>query len=122
MDLKQFWPELKETASKWSDDGAPRLGAALAYYTALSIAPLLIIIMGIAGLVFGREAAQGQVHEQLENLIGADGALTVEALIRSASHPTSGIVATSISIVILMLSAAGLFGQLQDALNVIWGV
>jgi len=117
--LKQI---VTEAASQWMDDKAPRLGAALAYYAIFSIAPLLVIAIGIAGLVFGREAAQGQITAQVGQLVGHQGGEAVEAMVESASKPEAGTLGSVLGIAMLLLGAAGLFGQLQDALNTIWEV
>lgn len=113
---------LKETWSDWNEDKAPRLAAALAYYTAFSLAPLLVIAIAIAGLVFGEEAARGQVSAQIQGLLGPDGAEAVETMIAGASKQSSGIIATIIGFVTLLFGASGLFGQLKDAMNTIWEV
>jgi membrane protein len=123
MNLKAIWEILKETFSDWNEDKAPRLAAALAYYTMFSIAPVLIIVIAIAGLVLGREAVQGAIAQQIEGLVGnRESALAVQAMIQSASKPSTGIIATVIGLVTLLFGAAGVFGQLQDALNTIWEV
>ncbi len=120
--LKTFFGFIKEAFDEWNEDKAPRLAAALAYYTAFSIAPLLIIIIAVAGLAFGQEAAQGQIVEQVQGAIGQDAAVMVEEIIANAYQPGVGIFATVIGLASLILGAAGLFGQLQDALNTIWEV
>lgn len=113
---------LKATFSEWIDDKASRLAAALAYYTAFSLAPLLVITIGVAGLVFGDDAAQGKILGELQTVMGPDGARFVQELIAAARKPASSIAATVIGIVILVFGASGVFGELQDALNTIWGV
>lgn len=116
------WQLVDETYSHWSRHKAPRLGAALAYYAIFSLAPLLIIAIAIAGLVFGHKAAEGQIVAQIQDLIGEKGAKAVEMMIESASRPRSGVVATVLGIVTLLLGASGVVAELQDALNTIWGV
>lgn len=113
---------LKETFKEWQEDKASRLAAALAYYTAFSIAPLLIIAIAIAAVVFGEEAARGGVEEQLRGLIGQQGAEAVEEMIKNSSKPAEGTIATIISVFFLLFGASGVFGQLQDSLNTIWEV
>jgi len=120
--MKEVWELFKAAGVHWLDHKAPRLGAALAYYTAFSLAPLLVIVIAIAGLVFGRDAAMGQISEQMNGLIGEDGAKAVETMVASASHPASGIIATVVGVVMLLIGALGLFAQLQDALNTVWEV
>jgi membrane protein len=114
---------LKQTASEWMEDDAPTLGAALAYYTVFSLAPLMTIAIAIAGFFFGKEAAQGQIFDELRVLLGEEGGKAVEEMVQSASaQPTAGIVATIISVIILLFGASGVFGQLQASLNTMWGV
>jgi membrane protein len=120
--MKRIFNLLKEAFQEWNEDRAPRLAAALSYYTVFSIAPLLIVVIAIAGLAFGQEAVQGQIYRQLDGLIGADGADTVQDLIENARNPASGIFATIIGVVTLLLGAAGAFVQLRDALNTVWDV
>lgn len=122
MKIQRWWQLVKDTASEWLEDKAPRLGAALAYYTIFSLAPLLVIVIAIAGLVFGREAVQGHIAQQLQNLIGEQGARTLETMVANASKPGEGTLASILGIVMLLFGAMGLFGQLQDALNTIWEV
>ena len=119
---KEFWPLLKAAAADWSHDRAPRLGAALAYYTVFSIVPLLIVIIAIIGLVFGQEAAQGAIIEQISNLVGEQSAAAIKDMIERAEKPTAGIVSTLVAVVVLLSGAAGLFGQLKAALDTVWGV
>jgi membrane protein len=113
---------LKQTFSDWNEDKAPRLAAALAYYTAFSLAPLLVIAIAIAGLVFGEEAARGQIVGQISGLVGPQGGEAIESMIAGASRQDSGIVATVIGLATLLFGAAGLFGQLKDAMNTVWEV
>jgi membrane protein len=120
--LNAVVPLGKETFSDWSSDKAPRLAAALAYYTIFSIAPLLIVILAIAGLVFGQKAAQGQLTSQIQQLVGPASAQAIQEMLAHARHPTHSIVATVIGTITLVLGAGGVFGALQDALNTIWGV
>jgi membrane protein len=120
--VKRYWLLLKESASSWLNDKASRIGAALAYYTIFSMAPLLVLVVAIAGLVFGREAAEGRIVEQIRGLVGEQGGQAIQSMIVSASQPSSGVVATIIGVVLLLVGAMGLFGELQDALNTIWGV
>jgi Predicted membrane protein len=105
------------------EDDAPSLGAALAYYTVFSLAPLMTIAIAIAGFFFGKEAAQGQIFDELRVLLGEEGGKAIEEMVQSASaQPTVGVVATVISVIILLFGASGVFGQLQASLNRIWGV
>ena len=113
---------LRETVSSWSNDYAPSMGAALAYYTLFSIAPLLLIVISIAGMVFGREAAQGEIVAQLQGLIGEDGAHAVQGLLESASEPEASPLASLASFALLLLGATTVFAELQDAFDRIWRV
>ncbi len=113
----------KATAKHFSEDNALRLAAALAYYAIFSIAPLLVITIALAGFFLGKEAAQGQIQEQLNGMIGASAARGVQTMVESASEKTSGgIVATIFGVLALVLGATGVFGQLKEALNTIWEV
>jgi membrane protein len=122
MKLKESWGMLKETASEWWSHNAQRLGAALAFYTMLSTAPLLVIATYIAGMAFGKQAAQGELVRQMRDLLGPQGAEAVQTMLANAYHPTTGIWATIVSVVVLLVGATGVFAELQDALNTIWGV
>jgi len=120
--LTPAWSITRAIVSGYFADQVPRLAAALSYYTIFSIAPLLIIATGIAGLIFGREAAQGQIVAQIGGLVGQDGATAIENLVKGASRDGSGVVATVVGFVILAVGASGVFGELQASLNQIWGV
>ncbi len=120
--LKATWTLLKETYQEWSEDKAPRLGAALAYYTLFSIAPLLIIVIAIVGFALGQQAAQGEVVDQIGGWVGKDSARAIQKMIESTREPTSGIVATVVGVLTLLFGATGVFSQLKDALNTMWDV
>jgi membrane protein len=122
MKLSDIPGLLKETAKQWYDDNTFQLGAALAYYAVFSLAPMLIIAIAIAGVVFGEQAARGRVAEQLRSTVGPQVADAVQEMLRSASETSSGNLAAVVSVVILLFSATAVFGQLQAALNTIWGV
>jgi len=113
---------LKQTASDWLDDKAPRLAASLALYTLLSLAPLLILAVSIAGLLFGDEAARGQIAQQLSGILGDKGAVAVQAILANAKAPSSGILGTVVGLGIALFGASGVFGELQGTLNAIWDV
>jgi membrane protein len=115
-----WWPLTKETATKWMDAKPFRLAAALAYYTLFSMAPLLVVIVGIAGLVFGEEAARGQIFGPLQSVLGPKSADAVENAVSAASVKSSGVLATLAGVVTLLVGASAVFGELQDALNTIW--
>ncbi|MHC5935474.1 YihY/virulence factor BrkB family protein [Nostoc sp.] len=122
MNLQAIWKLLQETFKEWSEDKASRLAAALAYYTIFSIAPLLIIVIAIAGVVFGEDAARGQIVGQIQGLVGRDGAQFIQTAIQNANKPQTGAIASIISVVVLLVGATGLFTELQDSLNTIWEV
>ncbi len=122
MNVKAILGLFQETFEEWSKDKASRLSAALAYYTIFSIAPLLIIVIAIAGAVFGEKAASGQIFAQIQGLVGEAGAKLIQEAIKNASQPKQGAIASIISIIVLIFGATGLFTELQDALNTIWEV
>ncbi|WP_198969758.1 YihY/virulence factor BrkB family protein [Xylophilus sp. ASV27] len=122
MNISPFIALARKSIASWSDDYAPSMGAAIAYYTVFSLAPLLLIVIAVAGFVFGREAVQGEIVGQLSGLLGQEGAMAVQGLIRGASHPTEGIIASSISVVVLVVGATTVFAELQSALDRIWRV
>ena len=114
---------LKQTWTEWNEDKAPRLGAAFAYYTIFSLAPLLIVAITIAGAVFGDEAARGQIQSEISGMIGESAAKMVEDMIKSAgANKNAGIFASVASIGTLLLGSSALFAQLQESLNTIWEV
>ena len=122
MRVKDLWPLLKEAANDWLEDRAPRLGAALAFYTVFSLAPLLLIAIAVAGLFLGQTAAQDQSAREIEGLVGEEGGRAVQSLLQQANKPGQGIAASILGVVMLLVGAAGLFVELHDALNTIWGV
>jgi membrane protein len=118
-----LWQFLKDTVTQWIEDEPFQLGAALSYYTLFSLAPLLIIAIAIAGFAFGREAAQNQIVETIQGLIGRDSAQAVQEMIQNASNrPKTGMFSTLVGIIALMFGAGGVVGQLQTSLNTVWGV
>ena len=120
--LGSLWWVLKHACIGWWNDNVPRLGASLAYYTLFALAPILIIAIGVAGLVFGPAAVRGEVVAQIQGLVGRQGAEAVQAMIEGASRPSSSWLATAIGIVTAFLGATGAFIELQTALNAIWRV
>ncbi|TFY99464.1 YihY/virulence factor BrkB family protein [Ramlibacter henchirensis] len=118
----QLWRLAVQSVKNWSNDYAPSMGAAISYYTVFSLAPLLVIVIAIAGGVFGREAVQGMISDQLSGLMGAGGAEMVEGLIASASDTDRGLVAGLISFFVLLVGATTVFAELQSALDRIWKV
>jgi membrane protein len=123
MNLKGLWMLVKDTFVQWSEDNPFQLSAALAYYTLFSMAPLLLIAIAVAGLVFGREASQNQIIGVIEDLVGPQSARAIQAIIESAGQrPDSGFFASAIGMIFLLLGAGGVVGQLQHSLNTIWRV
>lgn len=112
----------KRAVNGWLDDFAPSMGAAISYYTVFSLAPLLVIVIAVAGAIFGRDAVQGQIVGQLQGLIGREGAVVVQGIIKSASEPERGLIAGGISVVVLLVGATTVFAELQSALDRIWHV
>lgn len=117
-----WWQVLKTTFADWSEDKAPRLGAALSYYTIFSLAPLLLLALAIAAFVFGEDAARGRIDQELQGFLGTEGAAAVQEMITHARKPGAGLMASTIGIVFLLFGASGVFAQLKDALNTIWEV
>ncbi len=122
MNFRTIFGLLKQTVQEWQKDKAPILAAALTYHTLFSIAPLFIIAVAIAGLIFGKSAAEGELVKQLQNFLGQEAAETIEGLVINISRPRSGISATLIGIATLFWGASNLFAQLKLALNMIWNV
>lgn len=115
-----LWSMTKEAVNAWSDDFAPSMGAAIAYYTAFSIAPLIVIVLAIAGFFFGHEAAGGYLYGQLAGLLGRDGAQAVQDMVASARDPGEGVLATALGAALLVLGATTVFAELQSDLDRIW--
>ncbi len=122
MDLKLILRMFKDTFSNWNEDNALRLAAALAYYTIFSLAPLLVIVIGIAGIAFGQDAAKGHIVAQIRGLVGDQSAQAIQVIIENAGKSGGGPFVTIIGIGSLIVGTTGVFGQLQDALNTIWDV
>jgi membrane protein len=110
------------TFRSFAEDKATRLAAALAYYTVFSVPPLLLLMIGVGGMVFGRDATQGQVVAALSDLVGPRGAVAIEEILRSAHAEHRGLLPTIVGIATLLLGASGVFGQIKDALDTIWEV
>jgi len=120
MRLRQAWPLVKEATKAWSDDYAPSMGAALSYYTLFSIAPLLLIVIAVAGWFFGDAAVRGEIVAALQDLMGEEGAKAVEGLLASVSKPKEGVIATVVGMFVLVIGATSVFGELQNNLDRIW--
>ena len=120
VNTKLLVPTLKQSFSDWNDDNAPRLGAALAFYTILSISPLVILVIAIVSLVFDRASAQAHLLDQVQSLMGNEGRTAVQSMLSNGQKASSGIVATLIGLATLLFGASGVFGELRSALNTIW--
>ena len=118
--VRQWWSMIRAALAAWLDDYAPSMGAALSYYTVFSLAPLLVIVISVAGLVFGADAVRGAVFAQIDGLMGAEAAKAIQELLRSVSKPSTGILGTVLGVVVLLIGATTVFGELQDALDRIW--
>lgn len=119
---RKFLTILRTAAVEWDRDDVPRHGAALAYYTLFAMAPLLIIVIAIGSMVFGTEAARGEVFRQISGLIGPDSAKVIQDLLAHSQQPSRSVPATVVGTIAFFLGATGAFGSLQGALNGIWGV
>jgi membrane protein len=118
----ESWTMLREAASDWLEDKAPQLGAALAFYSILSVAPLVMIAIAVAALVFGEDAARGALLGQVQGLVGEQGADAIQAMLSHAKEPAEGTIAAVIGVITLLFGASGVFGQLQEAMNTVWEV
>jgi membrane protein len=118
--MRDWWPLVKGAGAAWVADYAPSMGAALSYYSVFSLAPLLLIVISIAGLVFGQDAVRGEVFMQLQGLLGTEASKTIEGLLASVSKPAEGVASTAIGMALLLVGATSVFGELQDALDRIW--
>ena len=128
--FRQFcWPRpqelvalLKETVIDWNDDDVPRLGASLAFYTLLSLAPLLVVVVAIAAVAYGKQAAQGQLFWQIQGLVGSEGAHAIQRMLEGAYKPGTGALATVLGLLTLAVGASSVVVELRGALNTIWHV
>jgi membrane protein len=120
MNPKAIYGMVQTTVEHWLNDSAPRLGAALAYYSIFSLAPLLLVVIAVAGLAFGQRAAQGQIFYQIREFVGPEGALAIERLLESARAPAQGITATVVAVVTLFFGASLVMNELKNSLNHIW--
>ncbi len=118
--MNTTWRLLRESVLAFIDDGALSKGAAISYYTVTSLAPILIIVISIAGLFFGEEAARGALQSELGSMMGHDGAQVLQDIIKHAASPKAGTIAGIIGLVTLLITASGTFGEIQSALNQIW--
>ncbi|TFI20019.1 YihY/virulence factor BrkB family protein, partial [Herbaspirillum sp. 3C11] len=119
---QQAWQLSKGAVTAWLDDFAPSMGAAIAYYTIFSLAPMLVIAIAVAGMIFGHDAAQGEIVGQIQGVVGVEGAMAVQGLLKSVSEPRDGIIAAGLGIVTLVIGATAVFAELQSALDRIWHI
>jgi membrane protein len=122
MSAKALLQILRTTFASWNRHEAPRLGAALAFYTILSLSPLVIIVVALAGLIFSRSTAQAHILSQVQGMIGPDGGRAVESMLANAQRPAAGILGTIVGLISLLFGASGVFTELRSALNLIWEV
>ncbi|HEY1114397.1 MAG TPA: YihY/virulence factor BrkB family protein [Chitinophagaceae bacterium] len=120
--FKGVWSVLKASFKGFSEDKVPKLSGSLAYYTVFSLAPMFVIIIFVAGLVLGQEAAQGQIEAQLTSFIGIDAASQIQDMIHNAAITDKGGMALVIGIIVLLIGATTVFGEIQDSINQIWGL
>jgi membrane protein len=120
--IKDVAAVVKDAALEWKEDQAPRFAAALSFYTLLSLAPVLLIVIALVGLAVGQTEAREAVVEQVRELMGSSGADAVETVLENAQEPSGGILSLVIGVVVLVFGATGVFGQLQTALNSMWEV
>jgi membrane protein len=118
---KSIWELIKQTACSWDEINAPRLGAALAFYTLLSVAPLIVVCIGIAGMIFGQDAARHQIAYQIQAVVGYEGGRALQSVLESAARPATSIAATLVGFLTLLFGASGVLGELRDSLNTVWG-
>lgn len=118
----KVWYLLKETASEFIDDNGLKLSAALSYYTIFSLPPLLIIIISLSGFFFGAEAVRGEIFGQINGLVGNDAALQIQEIIKNVKLSHTNAFATTLGIIILLIGASGVFVEIQDSINYIWGI
>ncbi|MDP9127900.1 MAG: YihY/virulence factor BrkB family protein [Pseudomonadota bacterium] len=115
------WQLFRKTGARWLDDKAPRLGAALAFYSVLSLAPLLLLVFSLGTFMWGHDQAQSKLSDQIVTILGVHAAEAIKNTLTAASHnKDAGFIATVIGLITLLFSASGMFGELQDAMNTIW--
>ena len=112
----------RQASSEWINDNAPRLGASVAFYTLLSLAPVIVIAVAVAAVVYGQEAAQGRLASEIRGVAGPEVARTIQEIIRGAYKPRTGVIATLLGLATLVFGASSIFVELHDAMNTIWHV
>lgn len=122
FDMALQWRVLKQAAMKWWSDNALRLSASLSYYTLFSLAPMLIIVIAVAGMIFGQEAVEGRLMDEIQGLVGMESTLAIQSMIQHARQPQANTTATILSLIVMVILSTGVFVELQDALNLIWRI
>jgi membrane protein len=120
--IKGIWQVLKDSFKGFSEDKVPKMSGSLAYYTVFSMGPLLIVIIYLAGLFLGQAAVEGNLYNQLEGLLGHDTALQLQDMVKNASVNEKGGTAATIGVIVLIIGATTVFGEIQDSINTIWGL
>lgn len=120
--LKALPRVFRQASSEWINDNAPRLGASVAFYTLLSLAPVLVIAVAVAAVVYGQEAAQGRLASEIQGIAGSDVARSIQEIIIRAYQPRTGVIATLLGLATLAFGASSIFVELHDAMNTIWHV
>jgi membrane protein len=122
VQIKTFWKVLKKAGASFIEDNGMKLSASLSYYTVFSLCPILIIIMSLAGVVFGKDAVQGRIYDQISGLVGSDAAIQVQEIIINIEKSQHGTVGAIVGVVLLIFGATGVFTEIQDSINYIWSV
>ncbi len=122
LPLKNIWKLTKETFKGFSDDKITKLSGSLAYFTVFSMGPLLVVIIYVCGLFFAREAVEGKIYSVLKDFVGQDTAIQLQEIIKKASFTNSNTIAAIIGTITLLIGATGVFGEIQDSINKIWGL
>jgi membrane protein len=120
--LKALPRVLRQASSEWFSDNAPRLGASVAFYTLLSLAPVIVIAVAVAAAVYGKEATQGRLASEIQSMVGPEAARTIQGIIKGAYKPRTGVLATLLGLAALAFGASSIFVELHDAMNSIWHV
>jgi membrane protein len=122
LSFSWFWQTLKKSVSKFLDDNGIKLSASLSYYTIFAMPPMLIIIFSLSGFFFGKEAVQGEVYGQIRGLVGSDAAIQIQEIIKNVHLSGDNLFTTVISVVTLVIGSTGVFAEIQDSINLIWGI
>ena len=120
--IKSFWKVLKKAGASFIEDNGMKLSASLSYYTVFSLCPILIIVMSLAGVVFGKDAVQGRIYDQISGLVGSDAAIQIQEIIINIEKSQKGTVGAIVGVVLLVFGATGVFTEIQDSINYIWSV